>query len=74
MIRNLTQLEVYDHSDLIKKSESDWTPTLKKRGFEDLRDAFLNALKTKEPSPINGFDALRTHQLCEEIVSKLESQ
>lgn len=74
IIRNLAQLEVYDHSDFIKKSESDWIPTLKKRGFEDLRDAFLNALKTKAPSPVDGPDALRTHQLCEEIVTKLESQ
>lgn len=74
IIRNLAQLEVYDHSDFIKKPESDWIPTLKKRGFEDLRDAFLNAIKTKAPSPVDGPDALRTHQLCEEIVTKLESQ
>lgn len=74
IIRNLAQFEVYDHSDFIKKPESDWIPTLKKRGFEDLRDAFLNALRIKAPSPIDGPDALRTHQLCEEIVTKLESQ
>jgi len=74
IIRNLSSLETYVKSVLSKKPESDWIPTLKKRGFENLRDAFLGAVKNKSVSPVSGEDALISHQLCERIVELLENQ
>lgn len=74
IIRNLSSLETYEKSVFIKKPESDWIPTLKKRGFENLRNAFLDALVNKTPSPVSGEDALVSHQICERIVEILEKQ
>jgi len=74
IIRNLSSLETYEKSVFIKKPESDWIPTLKKRGFENLRNAFLDALINKTPSPVSGDDALVSHQICERIVEILEKQ
>jgi virulence factor len=74
IIRNLSSLETYEKSILTKKPESDWIPTLRKRGFENLRDAFLHALVNDSPSPVSGEDALITHQICERIVEILEKQ
>ena len=74
IIRNLSSLETYEKGVFIKKSESDWTPTLTKRGFENLRNAFLDAVKNKTSSPVSGEDALITHKLCERIVELLEKQ
>lgn len=74
IIRNLSSLETYEKGVFTKKSESDWTPTLTKRGFENLRNAFLDAVKNKTSSPVSGEDALITHKLCERIVELLEKQ
>jgi virulence factor len=74
IIRNLSSLETYEKSIFVKKPESDWIPTLKKRGFENLRNAFLDALINKTPSPVSGEDALISHQICERIVEILEKQ
>jgi virulence factor len=74
IIRNLASLETYEKSVFVKKPESDWIPTLKKRGFENLRNAFLDALVNKTPSPVSGDDALVSHAICERIVEMLEKQ
>lgn len=74
IIRNLSSLETYEKSVFIKKPESDWIPTLQKRGFENLRNAFLDALINKTPSPVSGNDALVSHAICERIVELLEKQ
>lgn len=74
IIRNLSSLETYAKSVLTKKPESDWIPTLKKRGFENLRNAFIDAVKNKTSSPVSGEDALVSHQICEKIVELLEKQ
>jgi len=74
IIRNLSSLETYEKSIFVKKPESDWIPTLKKRGFENLRNAFLDALINKTPSPVSGDDALVSHAICERIVELLEKQ
>lgn len=74
IIRNLSSLETFEKSVYVKKPESDWIPTLKKRGFENLRNAFLEAVKNKTSSPVSGEDALVTHALCERIVELLENQ
>ncbi len=74
IIRNLSSIETYEKSIFTKKPESDWIPTLKKRGFEDLRDSFLDAVRNKRVSPVSGEDALISHQLCERIVEILEKQ
>lgn len=74
IIRNLASLETYEKSVFVKKPESDWIPTLKKRGFENLRNAFLEALINKTPSPVSGDDALVSHAICERIVELLEKQ
>jgi len=74
IIRNLSSLETYEKSILTKKPESDWIPTLKRRGFENLRNAFMDALINNTPSPVSGDDALITHQICEKVVELLEKQ
>lgn len=50
---------------------SDWTPVLKRRGFYDIIDSFLNDIKN--PSIYNEYDEiLKTHELCEKIIKTIE--
>lgn len=68
---NVAELEIIMGKNRTWISGSDWEPTLRKRGFDDLIDDFLQALRTAAPPQITARDALRTHEICEMIVEKL---
>jgi virulence factor len=67
----VSELEILSHKNSTRIGSSDWEPTLRKRGFEDLINDFILALQTSAPPQISAHDALRTHEICEIIVEKL---
>lgn len=71
VIANLAHKETYQEGVHTIEAANDWMPTLKKRGFVDMTQAFLSAVKEKSASPIHPLDALRTHELCETIVNSI---
>ncbi|WP_167628249.1 Gfo/Idh/MocA family protein [Listeria valentina] len=70
-VSNLQELEV--GTGIVKRLERfpDWEKTLYKRGFIQIVNAFLEAVKNGQKLPIAEQDALSTHELCEEILNAL---
>lgn len=70
IIENVSSKYSYKDNILIKEKESDWMPTLEKRGFYNLIDNFLFYIKREEK--FNFYDSqLLTHKVCEDILNKL---
>jgi virulence factor len=73
---------VYDVSDLhihLDKNEtrvksSDWEPTLRKRGFDQMVTDFIKAVRGQSKPLISIQDSLATHEMCEKIVVSLIKQ
>lgn len=50
---------------------ADWTPVPTQRGFTDMCSAFLTAVR--EGRVLSARDALRTHEICEDVVHDAEA-
>lgn len=73
-ILNLAEKEIDRQNERITKSNGDWIPTLKKRGFEDMIDAYLETIRTHQLKVLTPEDALETHLWCERIVEAIETK
>lgn len=73
-IFNLSEQIISNNKSETSISFNDWDPTLFKRGFEQIITEFINCIKTNTLPTITGRDALKTHEICEEIVSQLEKE
>ncbi|MFF2040548.1 Gfo/Idh/MocA family protein [Kitasatospora sp. NPDC058170] len=63
--------EVIDHrGQPTVRRRGDWVPVARQRGIEQVVLAFLDAVRTGRT--LDAHDALRTHELCEQIVHHLE--
>lgn len=71
-IFNLSEQIISKNNEETKLSFKDWDPTLFKRGFEQIISEFINCINTNTVPSITGRDALKTHEICEKIVNKLE--
>ncbi|WP_409288538.1 Gfo/Idh/MocA family protein [Peribacillus sp. SCS-37] len=69
---NVADVYIHQNKDIWKSGGDDWEPTLVKRGFHGMVHNFLSALKGEEEPFIPMWDALKTHELCEKIICKLE--
>lgn len=74
VVFNVSEIQVQKDKDLVRKGESDWQSTLFKRGFDQMVDDFLQAVRNNGIPQISAREALRTHELCETIVERLLSQ
>ncbi len=72
-VLNLSSLSVHINRDETSKMMGDWDSMLYKRGFEQIISDFLQAVKSGTSPQFTYEDSLRTHQLCEEIVTQLSS-
>ncbi|MEC3998584.1 Gfo/Idh/MocA family oxidoreductase [Actinacidiphila sp. DG2A-62] len=62
--------EVIDHKGQPSvRRRSDWVPVARQRGIEQITLAFLAAVR--EGRPLDGRDALLTHELCERVVTEI---
>jgi virulence factor len=65
VVTSLTETVIYKDNSEIKPLRDPWQPMLKARGFEDIIDDFLQL------KPASYGDILTTHEVCENIVTKL---
>lgn len=71
---NVADLEILKAKNSTWLGSNDWEPTLHKRGFHHLIDDFIQAIQTGTTPQIIALDALRTHEICEIIVEKLQNK
>ncbi|MEH7223642.1 Gfo/Idh/MocA family oxidoreductase [Bacillus sp. JJ1566] len=70
-VTNVSTLVISKGVENIEVRSSDWEPTLFKRGFEQMVKYFIHAVRTNSEPKISAWDALETHEICEEILTKL---
>ncbi|MEH7379038.1 Gfo/Idh/MocA family oxidoreductase [Bacillus sp. JJ1533] len=70
-VTNVTTLVISKDMENSEVRSSDWEPTLVKRGFEQMVTDFVHAISTNAEPEISAWDALETHEMCEEILTKL---
>ncbi|WP_073498563.1 Gfo/Idh/MocA family protein [Actinacidiphila paucisporea] len=69
----LNLAEVVDHKGQpTVRRRGDWVPVARQRGIEQITLAFLDAVRAG--TPLDGGDALATHELCERIVTEVREQ
>ena len=73
IIRQLSSLEWVQSNQTLLPTQSDWTPTLAKRGFETMIKAFIEAVEHQGKVPIEAKDALQSHELAEAIILACEA-
>lgn len=73
VVVNVSEMIVQKDTNINRIGSSDWEPTLHKRGFEQIIADFLQALQGGESPKISAEDALKSHEMCERIVEKLEA-
>jgi virulence factor len=71
VVYNVSELEVQHDRKTFLVAESDWQSNLFKRGFDQMIDDFLEAVRNKSVPAVTAQDALLTHHLCETIVERL---
>ncbi|NUT98343.1 MAG: gfo/Idh/MocA family oxidoreductase, partial [Saccharothrix sp.] len=67
-VHNLTDVVDHDGAPTTRRGD-DWTPVAKRRGMDGLCRHFLDAVRSG--TRLDAGDALRTHELCERIVTSL---
>ncbi|MDR4887855.1 Gfo/Idh/MocA family oxidoreductase [Fredinandcohnia sp. QZ13] len=70
-VTNVSNLVISKGMENIEVRSSDWEPTLVKRGFEQMVKDFIYAVSTNSKPKISAWEALKTHEICEEILNKL---
>ncbi|WP_433894781.1 Gfo/Idh/MocA family protein [Streptomyces sp. CA-111067] len=69
----LNLAEVIDHKGQpTLRRRGDWVPVARQRGIEQVTLAFLDAVRSGRP--LDARDSLRTHELCERIVTEIGAQ
>lgn len=71
---NLTELKTNLNKTEICSNISDWESTLYKRGFEAIVNDFLGSVSGGGSPLLSMQDALKTHEMCEQIVDILSAQ
>ncbi len=71
MIEDLNNLTIYRDGNEIREKHGDWESVLYRRGFNQITDKFI-----KDVNEIGKFiemdeDSLKTHELCEKIVTSI---
>ena len=70
-VNNVSKLVISKDMETIEVRGSDWEPTLFKRGFEQMVTDFIDAVRTNTNPRFSAWDALETHQICENIIVEL---
>lgn len=69
VVNNLSSLTTYQTAQTQTTTFPDWTPTLEKRGFAPLIRAFLMAVATHGPNPVDPTSAITSHAVCRHLLS-----
>jgi virulence factor len=68
---DLATVEEHDDGQVRVVRRGDWTPVPEQRGFTAMVDSFLDAVR--EGRVLSARDALRTHEVCEDVVRAAEA-
>lgn len=68
---NVSKLSISKDQMVYEIRDNDWQQTLEKRGFIQMVDDFIQAIKTSGKPFISAEDALVTHQICEKVLKKV---
>lgn len=71
VVENVGGLVSHTKNGVLAYPESTWTPTLKKRGFEDIIQTFIQRVRDEAVDETYNETDLRSHQLAEEIVQEI---
>lgn len=74
IVQDLDKLTIYRNQKEIVHSFNNWDSTLFKRGFEQIIEEFINAVRYDSKPSITARDSLLTHELCERVVQQLENR
>ncbi|HAJ69989.1 MAG: Gfo/Idh/MocA family protein [Alkalibacterium gilvum] len=72
-LENLTDKATFTKQGVSHEKAEDWVPTLEKRGFAPMVNAFIEAVETNGENPVSHESARLTHDICEAIIKKYES-
>jgi virulence factor len=73
VVNDLDKMTIYRDQKEIALLFNNWDSTLFKRGFEQIIEEFINAVRTDTLPSVTSSDALQTHALCEHVAQQLES-
>lgn len=73
VVQDLDKLTIYRDQKEVALSFNNWDSTLFKRGFEQIVEEFINAVRADKLPSVTARDSLQTHEICELVVQKLES-
>ena len=71
VVLDLDKLTIYRDQEQIERSFNNWDSTLYKRGFEQIIDEFVQAVRSDIFPSVTARDSLQTHEICERIVQQL---
>lgn len=74
VVTSLVKTTKFENNKASIEEFGDWTPTLYKRGFENIIGEFISFIKEKNNCYKYIEDALKTHKICEDIVSFIEGK
>jgi len=73
VVHNLAELFIHKDGDITKSHVDDWEPTLHKRGFVQIVEAFLQVVESKRAPQISDQHTLQSHKICEDLVNQLSA-
>jgi virulence factor len=73
VVYDVTDTVIYSNKNSEKSGVNDWESTLFKRGFDNIIDSFLQAIRDNRHQGISIKDALKSHEICEKVVRELEN-
>ena len=74
VVTSLVKTTKFENNRSSIEEFGDWTPTLYKRGFENIIGEFISFIRENNNCYKYIEDALKTHKICEDIVSFIEGQ
>ncbi|MEI5993199.1 Gfo/Idh/MocA family protein [Candidatus Enterococcus mansonii] len=68
ILENLTDLTIKNQNGIQAKAFGDWTPTLEKRGFQQMIEAFIRAIQTNNAAHLKQEKVFISHELCAKMI------
>lgn len=69
---DVTSVEQLTKGGTLRLPLDNWEPTLRRRGFVEMVDAFIETVHGRPSASVTGEDSLATHELCAEVVKRLD--
>lgn len=70
MVTDLSTYQEFSTARVVTDQFPDWEPTLQKRGFAPLINAFLKAVTDHGPNPVDPASAITSHAVCRHLLSE----